>query len=1002
MTKSSVFIIIFSLFIVVGFIGCGDDEGPTTPSISPPTGLTAEPISSGSIALNWVDKDMVGLGYFVERSTGGEWIQVAELEIDIHSFNDSGLEEGTTYQYRVKIFGINFESAASATATATTLPSAPSRLSAERVSTSSIAISWTNVSNVGTGVEIVRKMAGDTSYTSIELAAADVENFTDIGLTPGTEYQYRVRTMHNEQASVWSNVSSAVTTEFTPPVLGGFDVNEVTDTMVRLTWMSPLTDPDGIVIEQSLTGDDMWIADSIDGRETSYTERNLLASTNYFFRGLAYNDSGNSAYTDILSVQTNEGPPVAPDNLEGSAETFTHATLTWRDNSADENGFLIQRKLAAFEGWVDVMTTATNVTTWADSTVGQSVVYDYRINSFNDVGSSDWSASVRISVPSGPPGPPVDFTGSALSFSEVSLSWSSQSPEPIGYIIEQSLTGNDGWSADSVAGIITSYVVSDLNSSTTFYFRGLAYNDIGNSGYTDVISVQTEVGPPNAPDNLEGSAEDHTKVTLTWRDNSFNENGFYTQRKYSTETDWEESVVVAANTTTWDDVTVRESTVYDYRVSSFSDRGSSPWSSTVQVTVPVNPVLPNPPNNFEANPRSYSEIRVTWDRQTPSPTGFIIEISPDGIDEWIADTTNGGTRSWDVSGLDPATTYYFRGSAFNDNGRSEFTDVISAETESVMPSPPENLEAEAAGVDKIRLSWDSVPEDTDGYFIYKRLDEEDEFELINESSALSFTDDGLDPETWYHYKVTAYKQIGDDVYESDFSDEASAQTSDLIAFSDDFEEYEVGEPPNNEAYTIDQDGTSTLRVSDEEVHQGEQSLKFDDSEDGDGNMARLWIETRPLAKGSISFWINLADSGFFGIIGADDEDLITFQLQLQDDNTFAFRDGGNMSFTGEGYPVEEWMELKFEFDFTTHIYNIFFNDEQVTDDPRIQTDQMESNTKLILLGFNNVTIDYVYVDEILFEELPVDDERMGAHRNPILPVGLQKVTDYDSMQLQDR
>ena len=116
--------------------------------------------------------------------------------------------------------------------------------------------------------------------------------------------------------------------------------------------------------------------------------------------------------------------------------------------------------------------------------------------------------------------------------------------------------------------------------------------------------------------------------------------------------------------------------------------------------------------------------------------------------------------------------------------------------------------------------------------------------------------------------------IGDRIMllQSDFSDEASAQTSDLIAFSDDFEEYEVGEPPNNEAYTIDQDGTSTLRVSDEEVHQGEQSLKFDDSEDGDGNMARLWIETRPLAKGSISFWINLADSGFFGIIGADDED----------------------------------------------------------------------------------------------------------------------------------
>ena len=150
MNRLSVFVLMLGLFTVIGIIGCGDsDDGPTGPTLSVPHDLVAVPVSSNSIALEWVDEDMVGSGFHVERGSGANWTQIAELHFDLRTYTDTELEEGTTYQYRVKTYGRESESAPSNTAEATTLPLTPSELNAERMSGSSIALSWTNITEIG-------------------------------------------------------------------------------------------------------------------------------------------------------------------------------------------------------------------------------------------------------------------------------------------------------------------------------------------------------------------------------------------------------------------------------------------------------------------------------------------------------------------------------------------------------------------------------------------------------------------------------------------------------------------------------------------------------------------------------------------------------------------------------------------------------------------------------------------------------------------------------------
>ena len=85
---------------------------------------------------------------------------------------------------------------------------------------------------------------------------------------------------------------------------------------------------------------------------------------------------------------------------------------------------------------------------------------------------------------------------------EVSLAWNPSTGNPDGYRIHYGTSsGNYGQMID--VGNITEYTISGLNSDVTYYFVTSAYNDYGQSGYSNEISwiysandTQTPPVPP--------------------------------------------------------------------------------------------------------------------------------------------------------------------------------------------------------------------------------------------------------------------------------------------------------------------------------------------------------------------------------------------------------------------------------------------------------------------------------------------------------------------------
>jgi titin len=81
-------------------------------------------------------------------------------------------------------------------------------------------------------------------------------------------------------------------------------------------------------------------------------------------------------------------------------------SLTWKDNSNNEDGFGIeQSSTPEFTVFNQIGVTAADVATFSTGTVAPNTQYCYRVYAFNNVGHSGYSNVACVTTPSLPNGP---------------------------------------------------------------------------------------------------------------------------------------------------------------------------------------------------------------------------------------------------------------------------------------------------------------------------------------------------------------------------------------------------------------------------------------------------------------------------------------------------------------------------------------------------------------------------------------------------------------------
>ena len=103
----------------------------------------------------------------------------------------------------------------------------------------------------------------------------------------------------------------------------------------------------------------------------------------------------------------------------------------------------------------------------------------------------------------------------------MTLGWSDNASNETGHLVERSDNGVNFAQIASLGSNATSYSDNALESQSTYWYRVRAFNALGTSVASEVVSVTTLDEPPAAPGSVAAAASG-TQVSVTWVDASTN------------------------------------------------------------------------------------------------------------------------------------------------------------------------------------------------------------------------------------------------------------------------------------------------------------------------------------------------------------------------------------------------------------------------------------------------------------------------------------------------
>jgi beta-galactosidase len=575
----------------------------------------------------------------------------------------------------------------------TTVPSAPSGLTATASSSSVINLTWTAVTPPANCTisfyNVYRSTTSGFTPSSTTLVGSGVTsaNYSDTGLAGSTTYYYKVEAVDADGSSAASAQASATTPvapvcTTVPSAPTGLAAAVVSSSVIGLNWTAVTPPANCTISSYSVYGGTTanpttLIASGV--TSISYTNTGLAASTTYYYIVKALDAAGTSAASAQAQATTQpiSGTTVVSINAGGAAVS---------NSGGGDNSFVADVDFTG--GGTYSVTHAITIPIGVTATAAPAAVYQSARQGASTYTVPGLTAGNSYTV--------------RLHFAELYFSAAAGRQFNVAINGTTVLTNFDIY---ATAGAAYTAVVQNFTATANssgqivISFTNGAKDQPMMNGIEVLGSAPSCTTAPSAPTGLAATASSSSVIGLTWTAVTPPANctisSYSVNRSTTSGFTPSSSTLVASGLTSasYSNTGLAASTTYYFKVVAVDAYGTSAASAQAQATTQTAPactsVPPTGPTNLTATASSSSAISMSW---TAAPVNPPCTLTSNNV---FRGTTNGFTpgsgnlvgsvaataTTYSDTGLAASTTYYYLVEALDSYGASAASNQGSATTQ---------------------------------------------------------------------------------------------------------------------------------------------------------------------------------------------------------------------------------------------------------------------------------------------------------------------------------
>uniref|UniRef100_A0A8C2XKE0 Receptor-type tyrosine-protein phosphatase F n=1 Tax=Cyclopterus lumpus TaxID=8103 RepID=A0A8C2XKE0_CYCLU len=663
------------------------------------------------------------------------------------------------------------------------LPKPPTSLTVTETTATSVTLTWDSGNPEPVSYYVIQYHAKLSDNGFQEIDGVATTRYSIGGLSPFSEYEFRVIAVNNVGRGPPSGVVDTRTSEQAPssPPLH-IQARMLSSSTMLVQWEPP-EEPNG-----QIRGYRVYYSSDHDSPLSAWQKHNtddshlttisgLTADITYSLRVLGFTSVGDGPPSDVLQIKTQQGVPAQPSGFEAEAELDSRIMLSWLWPVQDP---IIGFELEACEGHHATFNPAGS---YAVDGLKPDTLYMFSLAAKSEMGLGVFTQPIEArTAQSTPSAPPQEVRLLSLSSTSIKVSWvapptdSSHGEIACYSLAYLALTGEDveRHQVSGIAADVTSYVLEDLQKWTEYLVWVRAHTDVGPGPESSAACSRTKEDVPGAPPRkVEADALNSTALRVTWKPPlSMKQHGQIRgyQLVYSRLENGEphgQPVIMDVSLPDAQEAIVTgllPETTYSVTVAAYTTKGDGARSKAKVVT--TTGAVPGKPTMMISTTIGNTAL-IQW--QPPKEmvgehVGYQLQYKRAEEEAFTIKDFRKADDHFTVTGLHKGATYIFKLCGKNRAGNGEeYVKEIST-PEDVPSSYPQNLSVVGLTATSTNLAWEPPPlAERNGkvvkYAVVYR-DINSQHNNTNSTTETQMTVHGLQPDTTYDIRVQAFTSKG--------------------------------------------------------------------------------------------------------------------------------------------------------------------------------------------------------------------------------------------------